>query len=731
MTSSWPPRDLEHRAIARPGHDGSSSETFGVISSTDHSDIDRVRDATDLTHLVGEHISLSARGREYVGLCPFHDDSRPSLSVVTHKGQAFYHCFACGASGDCFRFVMDYHKMDFGEALRFLADRAGVTLNPRRSRTGGADDMSGRGPRRADVQKTLAAAEAFFRRSLSDPGRGAAARQAIEARGISAAMVERFALGAAPPGGRALIGALGTSSASLRLCLAAGLVKQRAADAAARRPADGAVDRSSCYDAFRHRLIFPIHDELGRTIAFGGRILDPDDKPKYLNSAETSLFQKSGTLYALHLAKRSIIESRQATVVEGYTDVIACHESGLTNVVGTLGTALTAAHARILARLCDTVVLVFDGDEAGRKAADRAVAVFFAAPVDVRVCVLPEGVDPDDMLKQERGPDAFRRLVDGAVDALEYKLERFERGLGRATGLSARQKHLEAFLGDLADLGFGSVQGVRKRLVLARLSDLLGIPVGDVERALPRRAPARRALSGQGPAAAAGPATPDAPLLLGDEPGPPTSEKRRKAERQLLSLVLFEPSAGLPPLVLPRSDRPRPLAALVVPGDFADPTARAIAEVVIPCLAEGETLTMAALLGRLTPGPASSAAAQLFKDGRARCGDDASQALEHLSEAVSALRGCIDSELYEQQVASFRAGRADRAPAPRRVAAAADGDRRGASGELPGGTVEPPPEDERERASDDLAAVVQQVEQARKQHEHGGRPAAIPRGVRS
>lgn len=711
-----------------------------MISSTDHSDIDRVRDATDLTHLVGEHISLSVRGREYVGLCPFHDDSRPSLSVVTHKGHAFYHCFACGASGDCFRFVMEYHKMDFGEALRLLADRAGVTLNPRRSRTGGADDMSGGGPRRADIQKTLAAAEAFFRRSLSDPGRGAAARQMIEARRISAAMVERFALGAAPPGGGALLGALGTSSASLRLCLAAGLVKPRAADAAAGRPADGTVGRSSCYDAFRHRLIFPIHDELGRAIAFGGRILDPDDKPKYLNSAETSLFQKSGTLYALHLAKRSIIESRQAIVVEGYTDVIACHQAfhqaGLTNVVGTLGTALTAAHARILARLCDTVVLVFDGDEAGRKAADRAVAVFFAAPVDVRVCVLPDGVDPDDMLKQERGPDAFRRLVDGAVDALEYKLERFELGLGRATGLSARQKHLEAFLGNLADLGFGSVQGVRKRLVLARLSDLLGIPVGDVERALPRRAPARQrpaaaAVASSGTRAAPGPATPDAPLLLGDAPGPPTSEKRRKAEHQVLSLVLFEPSAGLPPLVLPRSARPRPLAALVGPGDFTDPTARAIAEVVLPCLAEGDTFTMAALLGRLTPGPASSVAAQLFKDGRARCGDDASQAHEHLSEAVSALQGCIESELYEQQVASFRAGRAGRAPAARPPAAEEDGDRSGGSGELPGGTVEPPPADERERASDDLAAVVQQVEQARKQHEHGGRPAAISRGIRS
>ncbi|MBT8487168.1 MAG: DNA primase, partial [Phycisphaerae bacterium] len=330
-----------------------------MMAGTGQSEIDQVREATDLVRLVSEHVAIQPRGREYVGLCPFHDDHKPSFAVVTHKGSSFFHCFACGASGDCFRFVMRFHSMEFGEALRYLAERAGITLQPRGAAGGERDDG---GPRRGDLIATQERALAFFRRVLADSAAGATARGALEDRGITPDMVDRFQLGAAPEGYDGLLRRLDASDRPV--ARAAGLLKTR-------------QDESGEYDAFRNRLMFPICDEVGRPVAFGGRILDPDDQPKYLNSAESPIFRKSRTLYGLHLARRSIMDASLAIVTEGYTDVIACHQAGFENVVGTLGTALTADHARILARICDTVVLLFDGDEAGQKAADRGVEVFF------------------------------------------------------------------------------------------------------------------------------------------------------------------------------------------------------------------------------------------------------------------------------------------------------------------------------------------------------------------
>jgi DNA primase len=645
-----------------------------VNSATGHSDIDRVRDATDLVRLIGEHVALKPKGREHIGICPFHDDHRPSMHVVTHKGDGFYKCFACGASGDCFRFVMDFHKMEFPEALRYLADRAGITLTPRRA----APAPSGDAPRRSDLQKAAAFAADFFTATLNDPIAGQAGRDVIAKRGINDEMVGQFMLGVSPDGYERFLNRLGGKESAIRTALAAGLLKRR--------------ESGGCYDAFRNRLMFPICDDVGRPIAFGARAINSDDNPKYLNSAENPLFNKSRTLYGLHLAKRSIIESKQAVVTEGYTDVIACHQAGITNVIGTLGTALTTQHARVLSRLCDTVVLVFDGDEAGQKAADRGVEVFFAEPVDIRICVLPDQLDPDELLRQDDGPQRFRSAVDQALDALEYKLQRFSAQLATAAGLSARQKHLERFLGELADLGFNSVQGVRKRLLITRLADLLKLSIADIEQAMPRRT--RRA--------APQPVAPideammdiDEPidhemLLPGEEDLIAVSPARRRAERELLAVLLFEPAAGRE-AVIPDQGRFLTVTELFAAQDFLDPIARRIAEIILPVLAGGEAITLPQLLTQLGDPSVRAAASQLFFEGRQRCGDEESAAAGELAAAAAALRNCMETERYQRQVADF-----------------------GSTG------------------ADDESKMNAVIEQIRNRQQQGNLPSAISQGIRS
>jgi len=640
-----------------------------VTTITGHSDIQRVRDATDLVRLISEHVALRPQGREFVGLCPFHDDHRPSLHVVTHKDHAFYKCFACGVSGDCFRFVMDYHKMDFPEALKYLADKAGITLS---ARAGKRRPDAGEAPKRGNLQNAAQFAADFFRRTLSHPVAGEAARTLITKRGISEEMVQRFMLGAAPDGYEGFLRTLNGKASAIRTALAAGLLKQRSGD-------------TGYYDTFRNRLIFPICDDVGRPIAFGGRVLDDAETPKYLNSPESPLFHKSRTLFALHLAKRSIIDSKQVIVTEGYTDVMACHQAGITNVVGTLGTALTAEHARLLSRLCESVVLVFDGDEAGRHAADRALRILFAEPVDILLCILPEGHDPDDLLKQDNGTDRFRAAVDEAVPALSYKLRCVREQLGEQRGASARQKLLERFMGELADLGFGSIPGVRKRLIYNEICDLFNVSLADVEQALPHRRPYRPGPIAEPPTVGANP--PDATVGLLDDAAEAAavSRARRLAERDLLAILLFEPPAGA------TEGEASPVSWLSL-TDFTDPVARRIAETVLPRVQQGAPYAMQEILTDLASAEAQSLASQLFFEGQARCGDDETAAGDALRTTAETLQACIQRERYQQQLAALRSPDTNT-----------------------GGTEE----------------VRAALERIREQHRFGDVPAAIPQGLRS
>jgi len=453
----------------------------------DSGDKDRVKDASDIVRVVGEVVALRPKGREYVGLCPFHDDSKPSMNVVPSK--QIFHCFACGAGGDVFSFVRKFHKMEFREALEFLAERAGIALTPRGGRAEGDADA---GPSRSDLIAANAVAQEFFVRTLAHPESGGEGRALVGRRGIAPEMVERFGLGVSPPGWDGLVGDVRTRRLDPRTFAEAGLFKRRE---------DGGV-----YDAFRRRLMFPIQDQIGRIIGFGARRIDDADDPKYLNSPETRLFNKRATLYALNHAAKAIQAERIAIITEGYTDVIACHQAGFANTVATLGTALTKEHATVLGRMCERVVLLFDGDEAGQRAADRAVEVFFAHALDVSIATLnrfTDAKDPDELLKRDGGGEIFRAALAGATELLEYRFARVRDRL-RGAGVSALGKAVEGEIDSLVGLGLRDVTPVRQRLIVKRLAQVAGIDEETVLRAIPAGRAPRRPLPASPPETLAG-----------------------------------------------------------------------------------------------------------------------------------------------------------------------------------------------------------------------------------
>ena len=596
-------------------------------------DVDRIREAVDLVALIAEHVPLRPRGREHVGLCPFHDDHKPSFAVVTHKGNAFYKCHACGAAGDAFNFVMDYHKMAFPDALKLLAERTGIALQRRRAAGPKTDRPAGDELRRAN---TLAAE--FYRDFLVNDRRGAAARAVMHRRGIDDATAEQFMIGAAPAEWEAVAAHAAGRNVALRSLVAAGLIKARSSG-------------NGHYDTFRNRLIFPICDELGRPIAFGGRRLDENDEPKYLNSAESPVFKKSGTLYGLHLAKRAIIDARQVIVTEGYTDVVACHQAGLRNVVATLGTALTPQHVQVLKRLCEEVVLLFDGDEAGRRAADRAVALFFAETLDVRICVLSDGDDPADLLARDDGVDRFRTALDAATDALAYKVARFQAELRSARGPAGRHRGLQKLLTELADLGFDRLPGVRKRPVIAQLADLMRVRIEEIEQAMPRgRSVSRRpSLADQ---AVEGHAT-ATDLFSGQADVP---QARRLAERDLLAVLIFQPSLRHQSL----GDDPagtEPVASMLGPERFMDPLLRCLAETVWGWFGRDESFTVQELMARLDDPRLRCLAGDLYIEAEERLEVGEQSPGEFLRDRFDALQRLADRELYRRDLDAYRRSR--------------------------------------------------------------------------
>lgn len=450
------------------------SRAVCFMSFRDNGDKEKVQAATDLVRLVGEQVNLRPKGKEFAGLCPFHDDKTPSMQVSPQK--QIYKCFSCGAGGDCFSFVMNYHKMGFVEALKYLAEKAGVELTPWQGRgTGIGDQGSDQPSERKRIAAANEAAVSFFKALLKHETHGADARAYLERRGVTREMIDTFGLGYAPDRWDGLVTMIREKGWDKKGFELASLIRPR-------KTGDGD------FDFLRHRLVFPIFDAIGRPIAFGGRKLREEDEPKYLNSPETPLFNKSATLYGLHAAKKPIIDSKTAVIVEGYTDVIACHQAGAKNVVAALGTALTPQHVRELRRYCEQVVLVMDGDAAGQKAADRAVEVFLTGDLDVSIAVLPGGKDPDELMK-EGGLEAWDAVLGEAEDALGFAFNRVQAKLEDATTITGRQRLAEGFMNQLVELGLARMGGVRRAFVVNRLAAMLRMSEVEVDAALKARSP--------------------------------------------------------------------------------------------------------------------------------------------------------------------------------------------------------------------------------------------------
>lgn len=369
-------------------------------------DIENVRLSTDIVHLVGEYVRLEKRGKNYVGNCPFHQEKAPSFTVTPDK-QIFY-CFGCHAGGNVFKFLMLSENLTFPEAVTRLAGRAGIALPDTRD-----PGLAKRAALEERAWKVNAMARDFYQQRLYGQA-GAPAREYLEKRGLGADIISHFGIGYAPGDWGALMGHMES-------------LKVHGAEMAALGLASIA-EKGNYYDRFRHRIMFPVSTAQGRVVGFGGRVLD-DSLPKYLNTPETPYFNKGHLLFALDLARPGIREKGQAFLMEGYLDVITAHSFGITNAVASLGTSLTADQAKLIVRYTTEVVLAYDSDEAGKKAALRAVDVLQQAGCRVKVLTMAGAKDPDQFLRQQ-GREGWLGALKGLETMLEYKLRIAQAGTG-------------------------------------------------------------------------------------------------------------------------------------------------------------------------------------------------------------------------------------------------------------------------------------------------------------
>ncbi|MDH3329206.1 MAG: DNA primase [Desulfobulbaceae bacterium] len=424
----------------------------------------RVREAADIVQVIGDIVELKKAGSRYSGLCPFHAEKTPSFSV-NPQGQ-FFHCFGCGESGDVFSFVMKYNRLSFPEALKELAGRYHIDLpEPKLS------DADRERIRQRDLLYSVnKEAAQIYQEFLATSADAEDARRYLETRGVPEEIIRVFKIGYAPEPASAGWSYVTARLQNMNLSVAA---IERAGLAVKK-------DRGGYYDRFRDRILFPIMDMSGQVVAFGGRILG-EGQPKYMNSPESPIFDKSRLLFGLFQHREKIRECRQVIVVEGNFDLILLAVHGIENVVAPLGTALTREHIRSLRGYCDEVVLLFDGDSAGLKAAMRSVPFFLAEHVDARVAVLPDGHDPDSYVR-EKGPDAIAKLVDEASPLAEFVFET----LSRRYGLTLDGKN--KIVSELQEIISAGDDSVQRSLMTAHFSEMLGISPAQFEGRLPHSA---------------------------------------------------------------------------------------------------------------------------------------------------------------------------------------------------------------------------------------------------
>jgi DNA primase len=475
--------------------------------------LDRVMAAHDIVEVVGRYLPLRKAGRAHKALCPFHDEKTPSFTV--NPDRQSFKCFGCGKGGNVFGFLMAKEGMQFPEAVRALAAEKQIPVPDSFRRDAGEQDS-----RLERIRAALALAQDLYVRTLASEA-GASARRYLEQRGFPAASVVEFGLGLSPARWDGLIDAARAKGVPPSVLEDAGLCLRRESG-------------SGFYDRFRGRLMFPVRDMQGRVVTYGARALLPDDQPKYLNGPETPVFRKGKTLYGLDRAKEAIRRERCAVLCEGYTDVLMADVFGFRHVVAGMGTAFTPDQARLLHRLTDLVVLLYDGDQAGRLAAEKSLDVLLDEGLEVRIALLPEGKDVDEVLLEE-GPERLTRVVSGAKDLFDFKYDALAARLdlstvrGRATAAD-----------DLVQSARRVKNVIERDLLFRRIAERLGADekVLRARAAEPDRAASRRA----------------APSADPPEPGEtPLDRDVRLFHERLVAGALFRPErlpdvrAALPP----------------------------------------------------------------------------------------------------------------------------------------------------------------------------------------
>ncbi|MBS1125076.1 MAG: dnaG [Nitrospirae bacterium] len=493
-----------------------------------------MRDSVDIYDVVSGYVSLKKAGKNWLGLCPFHSEKTPSFNV--NPAKQIFHCFGCGVGGDAFKFLELQEGLNFPEAVKQLASRAGITLPESRPR---ADEKKSDDERKA-LLKIIAEAADYFLRELEGPA-GSAARAYLAKRGLTETVIRDFSLGYARPEWDGLLKHLRQKGHPPTLLEKAGLIVKRS-------------EGEGHYDRFRGRIIFPIRDISGHVIAFGGRVMD-DSLPKYLNSPETPLYSKSNVLYCLDQAKEPARKQGYFIIVEGYLDAIACHQYGAKNAVATLGTALTDGHLRLMRRFAQKLMLIFDPDPAGVKATLRGFELFAGSGMKVNVVSLPDGDDPDTFLKKN-GYEAFASCLKGSVKFMDFVLGQVVRS-GSTASIDEKVEQAGEMLGFIAKLP----SGIERDHYLKRTAEALDVDEGLLRQEMTKQ---RTAHAGPRERTAAG--------------TPPHKGQRPRAEEMLIHLMLRDETIA------------RTLSEQITPEDFTDPLYRRAAERIFSVMKSGGEL---------------------------------------------------------------------------------------------------------------------------------------------
>jgi len=527
--------------------------------------IEEIRSANDIVDVISERIQVKKAGRNYRALCPFHQEKSPSFNINPER--QIYHCFGCGAGGNVITFLMEHDKLSFLDALRELADRAGIRLPERSGGSGAAEDDP--------VFKANRLAARYFRRSLlSPPGKEALAY--LRGRGVTDETLESFGVGFAPPGWDGLIREGAREGAGERLLEEAGLVVAR--------------DSGGHYDRFRNRIMFPLVLSAGRVVGFGGRAMG-DAEPKYLNSPETRVYHKGRFLYGLREARRAMRGSREAILVEGYMDVLSLHQWGFQNAVASSGTALTPDQSKSLKRYADKVFVAFDGDAAGIAAATRAAEELIRLGVKVRVVSFPEGEDPDSVLR-EKGAGALSESLGTSLDFIDFLVSQTPTDTAEEREATARR--LVSVVAKVED-------PIVADLMLEKVADALSI----------RRAAIVRA---------------HAALTPGRGERRATGASGRRDEAPVIEQAELQAQKGLLALVVAGGETARKVKETVSTEIFSDPLARSLAERlwgsddvdVAAMLSSIETPEEARLLSELAAGPPDAQGGDRLKEDYVR-----------------------------------------------------------------------------------------------------------------